>query len=143
MNTILKHRAQRSLTRLKFQFKFTVFYEPPFDLVVQSAVSDLSACHAIVLCAWCNFRVSTRRATFGKRSFPGEARSTSVITLTVITVCGFHPLDAKHDRKTSTEVTYGTLNNKIEQRYIETVNLTGISVELDFSAASASSRFMI
>ena len=53
--------------------KFTVSMAPPFDLVVQSAVRDLSACHAIVLRVGCNIRV---------------------ITPTVITVCGFHQLDA-------------------------------------------------
>ena len=41
--------------------------------------------------------------------------------------------DAYHDRKTSTEVTYGALNNKIEWRCIEPINLTEISVELDSS----------
>ena len=35
---------------------------------------------------------------------------------------------------TSTKVTYGALNNKVNQRRIETVNLTEISVELDSSA---------
>ena len=53
--------------------KFTVSMVPPFDLVVQSAVRDLSACHAIVLRVGCNIRV---------------------ITPTLITVCGFHQLDA-------------------------------------------------
>ena len=38
---------------------------------------------------------------------------------------------------TSTEVTYGALNNKIERRCIETLNLTGISVELDSSTPCA------
>ena len=40
----------------------------------------------------------------------------------------------ENDRMTSTEVTYGTLNDKIEWLRIETVNLTEISVELDSSA---------
>ena len=35
----------------------------PFDLVVQSAVRDLSACHA--LRAWCNFGVVARKAKHG------------------------------------------------------------------------------
>ena len=88
---------------------------------------------------------------FGKRRFPGEARSdesknisffngylytTSVITPTVITVCAFHQLDAEHDRidrTTSTEVTYGALNNKIKRWRIETVNLAENSVELHSS----------
>ena len=36
-------------------------------------------------------------------------------------------------RKTSTEVTFCALNNKIERRCIETVHLTEISVEFDSS----------
>ena len=48
-----------------------------------------------------------------------------------------------HDRMTSTEVTYSALNNKNERRYIETVNLTEISVELDSSAPCEATEYEI
>ena len=41
----------------EISFKFTVSMQArPLDVVVQSALRDLSACHAIALRIWCNFR---------------------------------------------------------------------------------------
>ena len=44
---------------------------------------------------------------------------------------------------TSTEATYDALNNKIERRCIETVNLTEIPIELDSSAPCGFLWFLV
>ena len=88
--------------------KFTVLMHCRLILyVVQSAVHDLSACHAIVLRIGCNIRVVALRAMLRKAKLSGRGTkcreekmtlslpvgTTSAITPTVITVCGFHQLD--------------------------------------------------
>ena len=72
--------------------------------------------------------ISALRASPGKLRFPKRCPSDdeSKITPGAYTIA-----------RTSTEVMYGGLNNKVERRCIETVNLTRISVELDSSAPCA------
>ena len=64
-----RQRTTRGAEEANLNFSEIYRFEaPPLYLVVQSAVRDLSACHAIVLRVWCNFRVISRRATLRKHS---------------------------------------------------------------------------